>query len=58
MRGTPERYAINRAEAWETLLSGGAGYNNLDWSFTADDERGFGRARAGDGRRLDERHFA
>jgi hypothetical protein len=57
VRGHPERYAINRAEAWETLLSGGAGYDNLDWSFTPEDETGSGRAPIGDGRRLDGRRL-
>ena len=37
------------------LLSGGAGYNNPDWSFTPQDETGSGRAPIGDGRRLDGR---
>ena len=55
VRGSPERYAVNRAEAWEMLLSGGAGYNNLDWSFTPEDETGSGKALIGDGRRLDGR---
>lgn len=55
VRGAPERYAINRAEAWETLLSGGAGYDNLDWSFTPADETGSGVVPIGDGRRLDGR---
>ncbi len=55
VRGNAECYAINRAEAWEMLLSGGAGYNNLDWSFTPQDETGSGRALIGDGRRLDGR---
>jgi len=53
VRGNPERYEVNRAEAWEMLLSGGAGYNNLDWSFTPQDETGSGLAPIGDGRRLD-----
>ncbi len=57
VRGEPERYAVNRAEAWEMLLSGGAGYNNLDWSFTPQDETGSGRAPIGDGRRLDGREL-
>jgi len=57
VRGHPERYAINRAEAWETLLSGGAGYDNLDWSFTPADETGSGMAPIGDGRRLDGRRL-
>lgn len=55
VRGAPERGAVNRAEAWETILAGGAGYNNLDWSFTPDDETGSGRSPIGDGRRLDGR---
>lgn len=55
VRGSAERYAVNRAEAWEMLLSGGAGYNNLDWSFTPQDETGSGQAPIGDGRRLDGR---
>jgi len=55
VRGAPERYAINRAEAWEMLLSGGAGYNNLDWSFTQADETGSGKVPIGDGRILDGR---
>ena len=55
VRGAPERYAINRAEGWEMLLSGGAGYNNLDWSFTPADETGSGKIPIGDGRRLNGR---
>jgi hypothetical protein len=55
VRGAPERLAINRAEAWEMLLSGGAGYSNLDWSFTQADEQGAGRVPIEDGRRLDWR---
>lgn len=55
VRGAPERLAVNRAEAWEMLLSGGAGYSNLDWSFTQADETGAGRVPIGDGRRLDWR---
>jgi hypothetical protein len=55
VRGAPERYAINRAEAWEMLLSGGAGYNNLDWSFIQADETGSGKVPIGDGRILDGR---
>ena len=51
----PECYAVNRAEAWEMMLAGGAGYSNLDWSFTPEDETGSGRAPVGDGRRLDGR---
>ncbi len=55
VRGNPERYSINRAEAWEMILSGGAGYSNLDWSFTQGDETGSGKEPVGDGRRLDGR---
>jgi len=55
VRGASERYPINRAEAWEMLLSGGAGYNNLDWSFTPADETGSGKEPIGDSRRLDGR---
>lgn len=55
VRGNPERYAVNRAEAWEMILSGGAGYNNLDWSFTQGDEKGSGKVPVGDGRSLDGR---
>jgi hypothetical protein len=51
--GEKERYAMNRAEAWEMLLSGGAGYSNLDWTFTPADETGSGKAPIADGRRLD-----
>ena len=57
VRRNPERYLVNRAEAWEMLLSGGAGYNNLDWSFTPQDETGSGRVPIGDGRRLDGRRL-
>ena len=39
------------------LLSGGAGYNNLDWSFTPQDETDSGKAPIGDGRRLDGREL-
>ena len=37
------------------MLAGGAGYNNLDWSFATDDESGAGAVPIGDGRRLDGR---
>ena len=53
--GAPERYAINRAEAWETILSGGAGYDNLGWSFTPADATGSAVVPIGDGQRLDGR---
>ncbi|MDI7275384.1 MAG: hypothetical protein QME94_05360 [Anaerolineae bacterium] len=55
--GAPERYPINRAEAWETVLSGGAGYNSLDWSFTIADETGSGKVPLTDGRCLDGRRL-
>ncbi len=55
VRGAPERLSVNRAEAWEMILSGGAGYSNLDWSFTQADEAGSGKEPLGDGRRLDWR---
>lgn len=32
-----------RQEAWAFMLSGGAVYSNLDWSFAIDDARGLGR---------------
>lgn len=57
VNGDPEQYAVTRAEAWETLLSGAAGYSNLDWTFTPDDATGSGRAPIGDGRRLDGRRL-
>jgi hypothetical protein len=38
-------------------MVGGAGYNNLDWSFTPQDETGSGKAPIGDGRRLDGREL-
>lgn len=50
-----ERYAINRAEAWLTILSGCAGFSNLDWTFTAADESGSGEAPLRDGRKIDGR---
>ena len=50
-----ERYAINRAEAWLTILSGCAGFSNLDWTFTAADESGSGKAPLRDGRKIDGR---
>ncbi len=55
VRGHPERWAINRIEAWETIVSGGAGFDNLDWSFTTHDPTGSGKEAIGDGRRLDGR---
>jgi len=55
--GTDEQYSMNRAEAWEMMLSGGAGYSNLDWTFTPADETGSGKIAIGDGRRLDGREL-
>jgi hypothetical protein len=53
--GDPPFWDRNRMEAWETILSGVAGFNHLDWSFTPQDPAGAGRAPIGDGRRLDGR---
>ena len=39
-----------RREAWAFLLSGGAGYNNLDPSFATDDPTGSGKIEQPDGR--------
>lgn len=50
-----ERYPINRAEGWLTILSGSAGFSNLDWTFTAADETGSGKVPLLDGRRIDGR---
>jgi hypothetical protein len=36
-----------RTEAWAFMLSGGAVYDNLDWSFAIDDQSGRGRNPAG-----------
>jgi len=55
IHSAPERYPVTRAEAWETMLSGGAGYSSLDWSFTPKDPSGSGHAPIDDGRRLDGR---
>lgn len=41
---TPQHYAVNRALAWSSILSGAAGYGNLDLSFTTADETGTGKA--------------
>jgi hypothetical protein len=57
VRGEPERYTVNRAEAWEMLLSGGAGYSNLDWTFLPGNEQGDGARAISDGRRLDGRRY-
>ena len=57
IRGAPDEWDQNRLEAWETILSGGAGFDHLDWSFTPDDPTGSGKAPVPDGRRLDARKF-
>jgi len=36
-----------RMEAWAFMLSGGAVYSNLDWSFAIDDQTGLGRNPVG-----------
>jgi len=36
-----------RREAWAFMMSGGAGYSNLDWSFVTDDASGLGRNPSG-----------
>ena len=50
-----ERYAVNRSEAWVTILSGCGGFNSLDWTFTAADETGSGKVPLLDGRKIDGR---
>lgn len=50
-----ERYAVNRAEAWVTILSGCAGFSNLDWTFTVADETGSGKVALLDGRKINGR---
>ncbi|MFQ6035666.1 MAG: cellulase family glycosylhydrolase [Sedimentisphaerales bacterium] len=50
-----QRYPINRAEGWLTILSGCAGFSNLDWTFTAADETGSGKVALLDGRKIDGR---
>ncbi len=50
-----ERYVINRAEGWLTILSGCAGFSNLDWTFTAANETGSGKVTLLDGRKIDGR---
>ena len=57
LHGAPDEWDRNRMEAWETILSGGAGFDHLDWSFTPDDATGSGKAPIPDGRRLDARKF-
>jgi hypothetical protein len=39
-----------RREAWAFILSGGAVYNNLDWSFALDDPTGTGKVEQPGGR--------
>ena len=50
-----ERYPINRAEGWLTILSGCAGFSSLDWTFTTANETGSGKVPLLDGRRIDGR---
>ncbi len=57
IHGAPDEWDRNRLEAWETILSGGAGFDHLDWSFTPDDPTGSGKVPLPDGRRLDARNF-
>ena len=57
IRGAADEWDRNRMEAWETILSGGAGFDHLDWSFTPQDPTGSGKAPIPDGRRLDARKF-
>ena len=57
IHGAPDEWDRNRMEAWETILSGGAGFDHLDWSFTPDDPTGSGKVPIPDGRRLDARKF-
>jgi hypothetical protein len=57
IHGAADEWDRNRLEAWETILSGGAGFDHLDWSFTPDDSTGSGKAPIPDGRRLDARRF-
>ena len=45
----PPRPFQNRMEAWETLLSGGTGYDHLDMTFTPDDPEGRGKCRLSKG---------
>jgi len=55
INGAPDNWDRNRIEAWETILSGGAVFDHLDWSFTPQDSAGAGNAPIGDGRKLDGR---
>jgi hypothetical protein len=57
IHGAADEWDRNRMEAWETILSGGAGFDHLDWSFTPEDPTGSGKAPIPDGRRLDARKF-
>ncbi len=57
VKGEKPFWNRNRIEAWETLLGGGAGFDQLEWSFTPQDPTGSGKAPIADGRRLDSRRF-
>jgi hypothetical protein len=57
IHGAPDEWDRNRMEGWETILSGAAGFDHLDWSFTPEDPSGSGKAPIPDGRRLDARKF-
>jgi hypothetical protein len=57
VRGAAADWGRNRMEAWETILSGGAGFDHLDWSFTPQDPTGSGKEPIADGRRLDGRRL-
>ncbi len=57
IRGAPAIWDRNRMEAWETIISGGAGFDHLEWAFTPQDPTGSGKAPLPDGRRLDGARF-
>jgi hypothetical protein len=57
IHGAADEWDRNRLEAWETILSGAAGFDHLDWSFIPEDPTGSGRSAIPDGRRLDARKF-
>ena len=57
IHGAADEWDRNRMEAWETILSGVAGFDHLDWAFTPEDPTGSGKAPIPDGRRLDARKF-
>ena len=57
VQGAPVAYVRNRIEAWETIVSGGAIFDHLEWAFTPEDPTGSGKGPIGDGRRLDSRPF-